>query len=66
MGCSIRKPGDSSAESNSEGGGPAQQSCVGQEDKDSVSNWARNHSYDILAKHLTLFCPRPESLPEAK
>jgi hypothetical protein len=31
-----------------------------------ISNWAGDHSCDVLAKDAAAFCSRPKNLPEAK
>lgn len=35
---------------------------VSKGNKDSINNWARDHSCDILAKKLVAFYPCPENL----
>lgn len=44
---------DSSVEDNVDCGGPAQEVSGGK----SISNWSRDHSYDILAKNVAAFYP---------
>lgn len=61
-GCYSRCLEDSSAESNVDYGGPAQEVSEG----NNISNWARDHSCDTLAKSVTEFCPCPKGLQESK
>lgn len=61
-GCYSRCLEDSSAESNVDYGGPAQEVSEG----NNISNWARDHSCDTLAKSVTEFCPCPKSLQKSK
>lgn len=39
---------------------------VAEETKDSIRNWARDHSDYILIKSLVAFCPCPENLYPAE
>lgn len=42
--------------------GPAQDVSEGND----IRIWATNYSCDILAKHVTTFCPYPKNFPEVK
>lgn len=43
-------------------GDPAQDISEG----NNISIWATSYYCDILAKHVTTFCPYPKNLPEVK
>lgn len=54
--------GNSSAISNMDAGGPAQEDSG----EYNISNWARHNACDILEKNLSVFCPCFKNLSEAK
>lgn len=43
-------------------GGPAQEVSEGS----NISNWSRDHSFDILTKTVPVFCLYLNNLPEAR
>jgi hypothetical protein len=39
---------------------------VSDENEDSTRNWSRGHSFYVLAKNLSTFCPCPETFGESE